>query len=182
MTPHSDSISYIGEVVTFNSGVTWGGTGVTYQWYVNGLAYPGATGPSFALTVYSDDPVYCIVPGNPPCPATPSVADTSNFIVIHAGYLGVNGIAAGQPGSLVLYPNPNTGSFTLSGTLANGQDEAVSYEVTDVLGQVLYRGTAMSQKGRINEQVSVANAAPGSYLLHVQTAAGNTTYHFVIGN
>jgi len=177
-TEHSDSIYYIGEIVTFNALVTWGGTLPVYQWYVNGVLQAGATGTSFALAVYSNDTVYCVVTGNPPCPAMPILAGYSNLIPIRAGYEGVNTIKGN--GGLSLFPNPNTGNFTLSGKVDCNSCKEVDYEVVNVLGQVVYRGVASPVNGAINEQVSAGNLASGSYMLKVNTETGNQTFHFVI--
>ena len=177
-TAHSDSIYYIGEIITFNALVTWGGTLPVYQWYVNNVLQTGATGPSFALAVYTNDTVYCVVSGNPPCPAMPITSGYSNLIPIRAGYEGVSSVKVS--GSLSLFPNPNTGNFTLSGIVDCNSCKEVDYEVINVLGQVVYHGIALPLNGAINEQVSAGNLAAGSYILKVNTETGNQTFHFVI--
>jgi len=174
MTTHADSITYVGESITFNTDLTWGGTAPTYQWFVNRKPISGATNNSFVWAVYEQDTVWCEVTGNPPCPGPP-VTGISNGIVIQAKYLGVNGLNAA--GSLSLFPNPNKGTFTLSGTVPGRE---VNYEVTNMLGQVVYKGTAQPVNGRINEQVRPESMVPGSYLLRVKTETGNVTFHFVV--
>jgi len=174
MTAHADSITYVGESITFNTNLTWGGTAPTYQWFVNGKPIGGATNNSFVWAVYEQDTVWCEVTGNPPCPGPP-VTGISNGIVIQAKYLGVNGLSAA--GSLSLFPNPNNGTFTLSGNAAGRE---VSYEMTDMLGQVVYRGVAAVANGAISEQIKPGNIAPGSYLLRVNTESGSQSFHFVV--
>ena len=152
----------------------------TFQWVVNRVPVSGATSSTFALQIYTNDTVFCLVGGNPPCPATFVVPGVSNAIVINSGsYLGVSSITQGM-GDISLYPNPNTGSFLLSGTINAGSGSAVTYEVSNMLGQVVYRGTTTPQNGRINERITLGNAAAGSYLLRVNTDAGSQTFHFVI--
>ncbi len=176
-TEHSDSAYYIGEIITFNANVTWGGTLPVYHWYVNGVLQPGATGSSFAWAVYHNDTVYCVVSGNPPCQA-PIASGVSNHIAIRAGYLDVNQLHA--TGSLNLFPNPNTGNFTLSGTVDCNSCKAVNYEVINVLGQVVLSGVAIPVNGAISEQISAGSLISGSYMLRVNTETGNQIFHFVI--
>lgn len=170
-------ISFLGEVVTFHSDVTFGGTSPTYQWYVNDVAVPGATNSSYTLEVYRSIVVYCKVTGNPPCSS--GTAGTSNTIIIYA-LDGVNSLAVGSA-EFSLFPNPNTGAFTLNGTITNGADEELTIEVTNMLGQIVYRGAAMPQNGKVDQQVILGNdLAAGSYLMRVSAGAVNQTFHFVI--
>ena len=78
-------------------------------------------------------------------------------------------------------PNPNNGTFTVRGTLGTLQDEEVTLEVTDVLGQVIYKSTITVHGGKINEKVTVDNtSANGMYILTVHSGTGNNVFHFVI--
>ncbi len=174
----TNSIEYLGQVFTFFSNVTYGGTSQTFQWYVNRVAVPGATGSTFAHAVYHNDTIYCIVHGNPPCDTLPSF-DTSNKIVIYADFVGVNSIAAGGK-TLNLYPNPNSGSFTLTGTIAATATKSVNLEVTNMLGQVVYTGTTMPLNGKIRAEISLDNLASGAYLLHATSENVNEVFHFAV--
>ena len=78
-------------------------------------------------------------------------------------------------------PNPNSGLFTLKGTLGTAVDEEVTIEVTDMIGQVIYNKKVLVSGGRINEQVQLNNGlANGMYLLNLQSASDNKAFHFVI--
>jgi hypothetical protein len=176
MTTGPDTIAYVGEIVTFFSNVTWGGTSPTYQWYRNGAAIPGAISSSYTTAVYASDTFYCEVTGAPPCPG-PITTGTSNRIIIH-DFLGVDPLSNGS-NRLSLFPNPNNGSFTLSGKLATTTGD-VYLTVSNVLGQVMYSGRTTPQNGVVNAQLKLDDIAGGSYLLRVNTGAGNETFHFVI--
>jgi hypothetical protein len=90
-------------------------------------------------------------------------------------------VVSAVPASVSLLPNPNKGTFTVKGTLGSVNDEAVTLEVTDVLGQVIYKTKVTAQGGRINETVTLANTlANGMYILNVQSGTENKTFHFVI--
>ncbi len=179
-TSSSGPITYIGQVVTFFSSVTYGGTVQTYQWYQNGNAIPGATNSSYSTAIYAPDTFWCVVNGNPPCSVTtPAPPGISNKIVIQ-DFLGVGTLPNGR-NDLALYPNPNNGTFTLNGKLATSSGDEVSYEVTNMLGEVLKTGSVTPQNGIINATVSMDHVAAGIYLLRVYTESGSQTFHFVIG-
>jgi hypothetical protein len=172
-----NSVDYLGQVFTFFSDVTYGGTTTTYQWYVNDVAVPGATGLTFAPAIYQNSKVYCVITGNPPCTTLPA-RDTSNKITILADFLGVKPMAT--TAAIRLFPNPNNGSFTLSGKIAGGADALVSYEVTNMVGQIVQRGNAPVRNGELHADIAMDNMANGTYLLHATSDAINEVFHFVI--
>ncbi len=172
-----NSVDYLGQVFTFFSDVTYGGTATSYQWYVNDVAVPGATGLTFAPAIYQNSKVYCVITGNPPC-MTPPAKDTSNKITILADFLGVTPVAT--TAAIRLFPNPNNGSFTLSGKIAGGADAPVSYEVTNMVGQVILRGNAQVHSGQLHAEIAMDNMANGTYLLHATSDTINDVFHFVI--
>ncbi|MES2703095.1 MAG: T9SS type A sorting domain-containing protein [Bacteroidota bacterium] len=168
---------YLGQVFTFYSNVTYGGAAPTFQWYVNDVPVPGATSSSYSMPIYRSVLVYCRVTGNPPC-ATGTTGQ-SNTIIIHSS-LGVNATAVGTS-EFSLFPNPNTGAFTLNGTITGGSDQALAIEVTNMLGQVIYRGSAVPQGGAVSQQVALgSDLAPGSYIMRVSSEGVNEVFHFVV--
>ena len=175
-----DTAAYMGEVYTFYTTVTFGGPSPSYQWYVNNAPVGGATGPVFTTHIYGEnDSVYCVVTGNSPCD-TGSYVGTSNGAIIYGqGWLSVGSVQAGSS-DFTLFPNPNTGSFTLSGKVNGAQDKEVSLEVTDMLGRTVYTGTAMPQNGTVRAEIKLGHEAAGSYLLRVNTETGTQAFHFVI--
>lgn len=172
-------INYVGQEVTFFTDVTWGGSSPTYQWYNQLGPIFGATNSSYTTFVYVTDTFWCVVDGNPPCRSTPPVPGYSNKIVIH-NYLGVQPMTI-KGNELSLFPNPNNGSFTLSGTLASNTNSEVTWEITNMLGQTIANGRTTPKNGQIKTQISVDGTAAGSYLLRVNTDNGVETFHFVIG-
>jgi hypothetical protein len=90
-------------------------------------------------------------------------------------------VVTAVPASINMQPNPNKGTFTVKGTVGSVEDEEVTLEVTDVLGQVLYKGKVVAQGGRLNETITLSNTlANGMYILNVQSGTENKTFHFVI--
>ena len=90
-------------------------------------------------------------------------------------------IVSALPASLTILPNPNKGTFVVKGTLGSVSDEEVTLEVTDVLGQVIYKTKVTAQSGRLNEAITLNNTlANGMYMLNVHSATEKMTFHFVV--
>lgn len=180
-TSGPDTVAFLGQSVTFYSSVTWGGPSPTYQWFRNRVAIPGANAPTYTTMLYGRDTFHCEVIGNPPCmdATLPLGLGISNSIIIH-NYLGADALSAGN-NSLSLFPNPNNGTFTLSGKLAVISNEDVNYEVANMLGQVVHTGQTTPKNGDVNAHIKTEGLTPGTYLLRVNTGSGSETFHFVIG-
>jgi uncharacterized protein YjdB len=177
-TSSPTTVSHIGQTVTFFAEATTAGGAPTYQWFVDSELIPGATNNVFVREVYNTDTVWCRVNGQPACETGYSAL--SNKIVILADYLNVhNSAVAGT--NLTLFPNPNTGSFTLNGTvgMVNGMSH---YDVVNVLGQIVASGNMSIKNGEVNETISLNNMTPGTYMLKVQTESGDKLFHFVVAH
>ena len=79
-----------------------------------------------------------------------------------------------------LFPNPNNGSFTLSGTLAAVTNDDVYIVVTDMLGREVYNGKTTPQNGKVSAEVSLGDLPGGAYLLRINSDRATETLHFVI--
>ena len=80
-----------------------------------------------------------------------------------------------------MIPNPNKGTFTISGNIGSGKDGNISIEIANMLGQVVYSSNSTAANGIINEQVLLnSNLANGMYLLNVKSGSEGKTVHFVI--
>lgn len=172
-------ITYYGQTVTFITDVTFGGTGATYQWYKNHAIIPGATGHTYAERIYHNDTFYCIITSNSPCAGfTTSVSN--NLIAVISPLLSVYTSSAASSG-LTLYPNPNNGTFTLSGKLNTTTAAQVSTEICDMIGNIIYKTTVTATNGMLDEQIRLDNNLPsGSYLLKTITATETQTFHFTV--
>ena len=103
-----------------------------------------------------------------------------NWVIINTGPLSVQQLSTGGS-DIRLMPNPNKGIFTVKGTWAIADNTDVTMEITDILGQVIYRSTGKTQQGEMNETITLGNAlANGVYLLNIQRGAENKVFHFVI--
>jgi hypothetical protein len=84
-------------------------------------------------------------------------------------------------GDIRLMPNPNKGDFILKGTTASKDDKEMTVEVTDLLGQTVYKAKFMPKNGEINERIQINNAlANGSYILTLRSETEQSIFHFVL--
>ncbi|GAA4463658.1 hypothetical protein GCM10023093_12640 [Nemorincola caseinilytica] len=156
--------------VAFNAGAS-----PTFQWKVNGYPVPGATSDSYTAVFNDRDSIACEVISDGIC----SNIGTSDWV-----FVSITTSVRSQAGiqsDIRLMPNPNKGTFQVRGTLAGGATEDVVVDVTDMLGQVVYKGTLRAIQGRIDAQVMLTNAlANGMYILTLHTQEGQASFHFVM--
>ncbi len=163
-----------GETVTLTATATGAGTSPSYQWTINGSAVGGATNATFSYAFTGNDTVGCTVSGNGMCEQAGAASE-----VIMATGVGVQAISRDE--SISVMPNPSKGVFTIRGTLATAGDRQVVAEITDMLGQVVYRTTLAAHNGVLNEQVQLSSTtANGIYLLTLHTDNGSIVFHIVV--
>ncbi len=151
--------------------------GPTYQWLINGIPVPGATNSVFVSNTFSltsDDSLSCQVTSNGICTIT-----THAWVYIHATAEGVamNGMLGGE---VMVLPNPSHGVITIKGAIG-GIEQDVTLEITDMLGQVVYRGAVVAKGGQLDEQVTLGNnLANGMYLLSVRSETFSKVFNVVL--
>lgn len=150
------TVSLVGNMLTTQV------VGATYQWINcgNGQPISGATNASFEPTVTGDYAVILTIQG---------CSDTSactNVIII--------GVADVMAGVVAIYPNPNAGAFVLE--ISDIGLEAASVELVNLVGKVVYKNRLMAGK----HGITLSDLAPGVYMMHVRTSAGEATAKVVI--
>ena len=84
-------------------------------------------------------------------------------------------------GKVILVPNPNKGDFIVKGNLNSADDAEAMLEVTDMLGQTVYKANINATNGKINEHVLLSNnLANGMYMLRIHSGAEIYVFHFVL--
>jgi hypothetical protein len=164
-----------GTLVTFNISVTNAGPKPSYQWFVNTKPVPGATTSVYKTdTVADNDSISCFVWGTGTCSYY-----TFNSLKMKVSTGFVEPVAFAS--DFRLMPNPNNGEFVVNGTLATTANTEVALEVIDMLGQVVYKSTAMSRGSTFEERVKVSNTlANGMYMLNITSGGERKTLHFVL--
>ena len=154
----------IGETETFTATVTNGGTGATYQWKINGTAVPGATNAGYVTTNISNgDTVTCTVTSGTPCGGNTASSNKLGITVVNNVGVATHSFTEGD---ITVLPNPNKGTFLVQGALNLGADEEVSIEITDVLGNTVYKNKTTTTNGNLSATISFSNMpANGMYIL-----------------
>lgn len=180
ITPLNGTSIVKGQVDSFQAVVLNGGNFPRYQWFLNGVAISGQTNSTFGANINGGlngnrDSITVQVTADGPC-----ALSTFNSVVVKVIPLGVAPVPVAQS-DLRLIPNPNSGEFVVSGTLGTTTDEEVALEITDMLGQIVYKGRTISKGGAISERIKLSNAlANGMYMLNVRTGNANDVFHFVL--
>ncbi len=178
-SPLDTFADYLGEVYTFTTETTFGGGSTVYQWYLNGIAIPGATGATYTTPVYASGYYHCVMTGFSPCNINAIGTSDSIHIIQNFHPAGVPTTAVS--GNLSLFPNPSNGNITVRGTLDGYMNTELDVEINDVLGHVVYKGKAASQNGIVEQQIDLGNSMPeGTYLLRVSAEGYNQVFRFVI--
>ena len=125
----------------------------------------------------------CVTSGGSYC----GVVSGTGKVIILVNDLAIQQTSGGA-GNFRLIPNPNNGTFSVMG---NGMVKGAWYniEITDMLGQIVYKRHIHAANADIDEQVALGNSvANGMYLLRLSSddssgANGtvNAIFHFVVG-
>lgn len=83
---------------------------------------------------------------------------------------------------LSISPNPNTGTFTVAGSVAGmTANETVTIEIIDVLGRIIYTNDAQLNNGKLDMKVIISeDVANGTYLLKVKNSKANEVIRFTL--
>ncbi len=163
-----------GQSVTFTANTTNGGTLPLYRWYLNNVLIPGATMQTYTSnTLANDDSVSVQVTRNDACGLS-----SFNAVVMKVG-VGVQDVTSAIS-YVAIAPNPNRGSFRLTGTLGNTITTDVTLTITNITGQTVYTGKLKVEGGVINSQIVTNGLNAGIYMLTLRTADERKALQLVI--
>ncbi len=143
------------------------GANPIYKWYRNGVLIPGETDAIYVTNVIAQhDSFVCRVTNTDICENITAF----DYIIITIGdNVGVNNVNL-ENANINLMPNPNKGTFFLRGNLDLNIDEDVALEVTNALGQVVYKDMLKAKNGVIDEQMELNHLlSSGMYVLNVHS-------------
>jgi len=166
-----------GENVTFAAIAPNAGPGATYQWFIDILPVPGATAATFTTNAITNgQTVYCKVTSMLPC-VLPNISMSNGIrISVATGVLDIS-----NSNSFTLNPNPNNGSFVITGRLPGLQDANATIVVSNILGQVVSRQAAAIKNGKMNEHVTLpAGTAKGTYVISVYSGQERSIFRMTL--
>lgn len=139
-----------------------GGASPTYEWYVNGKKVSGVTGPVFNTSaVKSSDNVHVIMYSTHPCVVYTKASSRFITTSIDDEQLGMN--------DFKLYPNPNTGKFTIAGDYNVTGTKEAKITILNSLGQMIHTETATINGGKLNHVVNLnTEPAAGMYMIRLE--------------
>ena len=152
------------------------GANPSYQWTRNGTPVGGATSNVWGANanfLNDGDEICAIVYSDYACPSPDSAK--SNCITVQIN-VGVDDVGKGS--ALQLYPNPNTGEFTLKGSIS--KTDGAKLEIRNITGQVVYQQELHVKNGQFSEHIKLGELPSGVYVLIVKTDTGNATIRFSI--
>jgi hypothetical protein len=167
----------VGQSATLTASVVNGGTAPTYQWYMNSLPMTGATNAAYThtFTTSENDSFSCQVTSSGICRIT-----GHQWVFMNISPVGV-GSVNNAAGDINVVPNPNKGEFMIKGSLGSTADQDVSFEITNVIGQVVFKNTVSAKGGKLNERIVIGNnLANGMYMITLHSALGTKVLHMVV--
>jgi hypothetical protein len=171
-----------GMPITFTAMQSGGGNTPGYQWRLNGVDIPGETAATYTTsTLINGDHVSVRLQSYDLC-AQPSVVTSDDVVLTSTTSIARTG---SWDGGVTLYPNPNSGNFTVSANWSTANiGKRVSVDVLNMFGQTLYHSevapdrTKWSYDVRLNESM-----AAGHYILRFTSTDGmRATIPFVINH
>ena len=136
------------------SGLTLTSSSATgYQWYVNAYMLPGATSQTY--TASNNGVYYVISTDNNSCNSAPS--NTIN--ITNVGLEDYNNYS-----SLVIYPNPTTGIFTVE---IEDLKQSTTIELINGIGQTIHQSLIKECSSKCVHQIDLSDYSNGLYFIKI---------------
>lgn len=152
------------------------GPSATYQWKKNGVVIPLATSLTYSTASFaSGDSFTCVMTTNDLCRHISVYGSAEVYIGDNVGINQVNSPNA----HVAIMPNPTRGRFTILGNTGITANEEITAEVTNMLGQVVYRTHCSTVNGAIESEVLLGEElANGMYILNLRSEHLAKAIHF----
>jgi hypothetical protein len=163
-----------GDSYTFMATPINGGTNPTYEWFVNSSKVAGTVGNTYTTSLLKKtDDVYVVMTSNYPCVTTAKA--TSRIINLNVGE------QTSKLNDLKLFPNPNNGKFTITGSYDVVGEATANITITNAVGQVIYKSAANIAGGKLNHTINMASSpASGLYIMRLEIDGKHDVLRFQI--
>lgn len=163
-----------GESYTFTATPVNGGSNPTYKWYVNNVLVTGTVGNVYTTSLLKKtDVVHVVMKSNHTCVTVEEASSRK----ITTG-IGEQNISFSD---LKLYPNPNTGKFTISGKFESNGVAKATCTVVNAVGQVVYHTAIEVNGGELNHVIDMQrDPAPGIYIMKLDVEGRQELIRFHI--
>lgn len=150
----------VAPVITDNGGTLSSTAGVTYQWYLNFTAIPGANNQEYTPT---QEGTYTV-----------EVTDANGCTVTSEDYVFITIGIADNSAFFKVYPNPNSGIFTVATT-----ENILDIVIYNSLGEVVSKVAGNSAKANIT--IDISTIAAGIYFVEARTAERSFVERVTVG-
>ncbi|RYD57340.1 MAG: T9SS type A sorting domain-containing protein [Sphingobacteriales bacterium] len=151
----------------------------TFQWIKNGGVILGVSDSIIIDTRWFEgDSVWARVTSSEWC-AMPR--DTTSNVVYAKRVTGVVDVLPLWD-NIDLYPNPTSGSFTITGKMGGlWDDERAAVKVVNSVGQAVYESTIPVTNGSVDWKITMPEHLPaGLYLVYVHSSKGSKTFKLTL--
>jgi hypothetical protein len=160
-----------GMEITFTATQSGGGATPVYQWILNNVDIPNATGDTYKTSTLQDgDRVSVRMISYDPC-AQPGVVYSNE--VIMGDPVNVANVS-NWDGVISLYPNPTGGRFTIA-TEWNSKHSGkqVNIDLYNMVGQMVFHSNVTPDKAAWHHDIQLSEGIPsGNYILRLSTNDG----------
>ncbi len=175
ITVSPDSVVKDGDMVTFTSNAKYPGKKPKYQWFRNGNPIQGATGSVWGTQQLTDGDVIGVeMISDDPCTQPKEASSNKITMKVLVSVDELNKLSG-----IKLFPNPNSGTFTLKGDI--GSNEEMKIDILNAVGQLVYRDEVSTTNGTINKTIDMGSDLPsGVYMLRLNTTDNSRILRFTI--
>lgn len=177
VTPAVGIIVYPNGPGAFNfvASPTNGGTNPAYTWYINGVRQTEQSNTFTATDIKATDRVHVDMVSSLECVTQKTV--TSRQITT-----GVDELNSEIFSDLRLFPNPNTGQFTITGMMSESlTNEDVLVRITNSVGQVIYNKSYRVSGNELSLPVVLEESITnGLYMVNIMVNGEMTSMRFMI--
>ena len=161
VAPAVPTISQLGNVLTSSSPSN-------NQWFLNGSIMPGETNQNLTVTQNGNYTVQVTDPTN---------SCISNSTVFVFGSIGIENTSSPSM-SLNIFPNPNKGQFEVTLYIPNKTN--VKLEISNVLGQIIYREEMNNLIGQISKLINLNSSGSGQYFITLTNSNGRIIKKIIV--